>query len=358
MLDWLNYSILDNPVTTWGIGFAVFVVSWSLINVVRRLVLSRLHALTEHNNSLSLEISENVLGRTTAWFKLIVALFIASRFIEWPAQFDAAIIRAAIIGVLLQAGVWASAGISSYVKLGRSRHLEEDPGTVAALDVLGFVTRVIVWAIVFLLVLDNLGVNITALVAGLGVGGIAVALAAQNMLSDLFASLSIVLDKPFVVGDFVIIDDMIGSVEQVGLKTTRIRSLSGEQLILSNNDMLSSRIRNYGRMFERRVVFHLGVVYQTPGDKLRRIPDIVREIIEAEDDTRFDRAHFQRYGDFSLVFEIVYYVTQSDYVRYMDIQQSVNLQVYDAFEAEGIEFAYPTQTLFVNTNPAPETGTG
>ena len=353
MLDWMDYTILDNPVTTWAISAAVFGISWLIINVVRRLVLGRLHALSENKGSLALEITENVLGRTKAWFKLIVALFIASRFITWSANLDSIIIRVAIIGVLLQAGVWASAGISSYVKLGRSRHLEEDPGTVAAMDVLGFVMRVTVWTIVLLLVLDNLGVNITALVAGLGVGGIAVALAAQNMLSDLFASLSIVLDKPFVVGDFLIIDDMIGSVEQVGLKTTRIRSLSGEQLILSNNDLLSSRIRNYGRMFERRVAFHVGVVYQTPADKLRRIPDMVRAIIEAEDETRFDRAHFQRYGDFALVFEIVYFVTQNDYVRYMDIQQSINLQIFEAFAAEGIEFAYPTQTLFVNANALP-----
>lgn len=354
MLDWMNYTVFDNEVSTWGIGVVAFVVSWFLINLGRRLILGRLHTLTEHKSSLALEITEHVLGRTTAWFKLIVALFIASRFIEWQDRFDDIIIRVAMIGVLLQAGVWASAGISSYVKLGRSRQLEQDPGTVAAMDVLGFIMRVTVWTIIFLLVLDNLGVNITALVAGLGVGGIAVALAAQNILSDLFASLSIVLDKPFVVGDFLIIDDMLGSVEQVGLKTTRIRSLSGEQVIVSNNDLLSSRIRNYGRMFERRIVFHLGVVYQTPAEKLRRIPDIVREVIEAEDETRFDRAHFQRYGDFALVFEIVYYVTQNDYARYMDIQQAVNLKVFEVFAKEGIEFAYPTQTLFMNAKPTPD----
>jgi small-conductance mechanosensitive channel len=210
-----------------------------------------------------------------------------------------------------------------------------------------------VWSVVLLLVLDNMGINITALVAGLGVGGIAVALAVQSILGDLFASLSIVLDKPFVVGDFLIIDDYMGSVEHVGLKTTRLRSLTGEQLVLSNTDLLSSRIRNYGRMQERRALFTLGVTYQTPRDKLRQIPEIIREAIEASEKTRFDRSHFKSYGAYSLDFETVYYVLEPDYALYMDIQQAVNLAIHERFEAEGIEFAFPTQTLFVEREAIP-----
>ncbi len=205
---------------------------------------------------------------------------------------------------------------------------------------------------ILLLVLDNLGVNITALVAGLGVGGIAVALAMQTILGDLFASLSIVLDKPFVVGDFLIIGDLLGSVEYVGLKTTRLRSLSGEQLVFSNSDLLGSRIRNYGRMYERRVQFNIGVTYQTPRDRLVKIPQIIREAVEQQSDTRFDRSHFKEYGDFSLVFESVYYVMGPDYNKYMDIQQAINLHIHERFEQQGIEFAYPTQTLFVQQTPA------
>jgi small-conductance mechanosensitive channel len=176
---------------------------------------------------------------------------------------------------------------------------------------------------------------------------VAVALSVQNILGDLFASLSIILDKPFVIGDFLIIDDYMGSVEYVGLKTTRVRSLSGEQLIFSNSDLLKSRIRNYGRMFERRVVFSIGVTYDTSREKLRRIPGIIREAIEAEDKTRFDRSHFMNYGDYSLQFETVYYVLSADYNSYMDIQQAIYFAIHEAFEQEGIEFAYPTQTLFV-----------
>jgi small-conductance mechanosensitive channel len=197
------------------------------------------------------------------------------------------------------------------------------------------------------MILDNMGFNITALVAGMGVGGIAVALAVQTILGDLFASLSIVLDKPFVVGDFLIIGDLLGSVEYVGLKTTRLRSLSGEQLIFSNSDLLTSRIRNYGRMFERRVVFNIGVTYQTPRDKLIKIPEIIRTAVETQDKTRFDRSHFKEYGNFSLNYESVYYIQGSDYNMYMDIQQDINLYIHEQFENEGIEFAYPTQTLFI-----------
>ena len=155
------------------------------------------------------------------------------------------------------------------------------------------------------------------------------------------------LDKPFTIGDFLIIDQHMGSVENIGLKTTRLRSLSGEQLVFSNTDLLKSRIKNYGRMFERRVVFSIGVTYQTPRDKLQRIPGIIRAAVEAQEPVRFDRSHFQSYGDFALQFETVYYVLKPDYNIYMDIQQAINLQIYDAFEQEGIEFAYPTQTLFI-----------
>lgn len=251
----------------------------------------------------------------------------------------------AAVALIVQAGIWLNAVILFWLEGYRQRKLKEDPASVTTMSAVSFVGRLVLWLVILLLVLDNLGVNITALVAGLGVGGIAVALAVQNILGDLFASLSIVLDKPFTVGDFLIIDDCMGSVEHIGLKTTRIRSLSGEQLVFSNADLLGSRIRNYGRMFERRVVFNLGVTYQTPREKLIKIPTIIREAVEAQASTRFDRSHFKEYGDFSLNFETVYYVLVPDYNTYMDIQQAINLRTHERFEEEAIEFAYPTQTL-------------
>ena len=203
------------------------------------------------------------------------------------------------------------------------------------------------WSIVLLLALDNLSIDVTALVTGLGIGGIAVALAAQNILGDLFASLTIVLDKPFLLKDFLIVNEFLGTVEHIGLKTTRLRSLTGEELVFSNADLLNSRIRNYGRMFERRVVFSLGVVYQTPRDKLAKIPDIIRSAIEAQEKTRFDRAHFKDFGAYALNFEAVYYVLVPDYNVYMDTQQAINFYIHEQLEAEGIEFAYPSQTVYV-----------
>jgi small-conductance mechanosensitive channel len=183
--------------------------------------------------------------------------------------------------------------------------------------------------------------------ASLGVGGIAVALASQNVLGDLFASLSIHFDRPFVVGDFIIVDDLLGTVEQIGLKTTRVRSLHGEQLVFSNNDLLKSSIRNYKNMLERRVVFTIGLIYQTPYEKLVNVPDMIREIVEKEELARFDRAHFSSYGDSSPDFEIVYWVKVPDYNTYMDIQQRISLELFRRFSEGGIQFAYPTRTLNV-----------
>ena len=218
--------------------------------------------------------------------------------------------------------------------------------TVRAVSMAARLALIVIAAI---LILDNLpGVEITALVASLGIGGIAIALAVQSILSDLFASLSIILDKPFVLGDFIVIDDFMGSVEYIGLKTTRVRSLSGEQLVFANSDLLQSRIRNFKRMAERRVVFTLGVTHRTPAEKLAAIPAWIADIVTAQDMVRFDRAHFQGFGDYALRFEIVYYVLDPDYNRYMDIQQAVNLAIFEKFRAESIDFAFPTRTIHLS----------
>ncbi len=208
--------------------------------------------------------------------------------------------------------------------------------------------NLLIWSIALIFLLDNLGVKISAVVAGLGIGGIAVALAAQAFLGDLFSYFAIFFDKPFEIGDFIIVGDKLGAVEHIGIKTTRVRALGGEQLVFSNHDLTNSRIHNYKKMEKRRVVFKLGVIYQTSSQKLKLIPKIVKDIIEKQEDATFDRAHFASYGDFSLNFEFVYYVTGADYNKYMDIQQEINLTIFEEFEKAEIEFAYPTQTVFVN----------
>ena len=216
---------------------------------------------------------------------------------------------------------------------------------------IGVVINAVIWALVTLLTLDNLGIDITALVAGLGIGGIAVALAVQNIFGDLFASLSITLDRPFVVGDFLIVDAVRGTVESIGIISTRLRSLDGEQIVMPNSDLLSSRVRNYGRMLERRVLFRTAVTYETPIEALERVPRLIRDIVEGQGDTRFDRSHFAAHGAASLDFETVYYVRSPDYNRYMDVQQAINLRLHREFQKLGIEFAYPTQKVFVASVP-------
>ncbi len=225
---------------------------------------------------------------------------------------------------------------------------ESEEAREQTLAIISPAIKIVIWTIGFIFLLANLGFNISALIAGLGVGGIAIALAAQGIFQELFSYFAIVLDRPVRIGDFIIVGDLVGSVEYIGIKTTRLRSLSGEQIILSNSDLTSSRIRNYKRMEERRIVFSIGVAYDTSNEQMKAIPEIIRAIIEQTENTRFDRCHFSSYGDFSLNFETVYYMETANYDAYMDAQQKINLAIKEKFEAEGIEIAYPTQVLYVN----------
>jgi small-conductance mechanosensitive channel len=347
LLSILDYRFLDNTLQAWLLALAVTAMALVALYLLKRLGQSRLTAFARQTENRWDDAADSILAHTRKLFVLIVALFLGSLFLSLADEYRQIINRIASVALLVQGGLWLNALLVFWLKQDQEQRKQHDPASVATVNAMGYIGRLILWAVVLLLALENLGVDVTALVAGLGVGGIAVALAVQNILGDLFASLSIVLDKPFAIGDFLIIDDHMGSVENIGLKTTRLRSLSGEQLIFSNADLLNSRIKNYGRMFERRVVFKLGVTYQTPHDRLQRIPDIIRSAVEAQEPVRFDRSHFQSHGDSALLFETVYYVLKADYNLYMDIQQAINLQIHAVFAQEGIEFAYPTQTLFI-----------
>ena len=282
---------------------------------------------------------------------LPIALVAGARTAALPSEVVSVSRVLMMLGLLVQAVIWAEHAIgfaaNRYQQTREDDRVRADSAAIVA--ALTLLVRLVLWSLLLLVVLDNLGIDVTALVAGLGIGGIAVALAAQNILGDLFSSLSIMIDRPFVVGDFIIVGDAMGTVEHVGLKTTRVRSLSGEQLVFSNADILQSRIHNYQRLQERRILFTLGVVYHTPYDVLQAIPGMLREIIEGHEDVRFDRAHFARYADSALEFEIVYYVLVSDYNRYMDVQESINLLIFRRFGEAGIDFAYPSRTLYMQS---------
>jgi small-conductance mechanosensitive channel len=232
--------------------------------------------------------------------------------------------------------------LQSYIR--RQEKGEEKIKQIGGLTV---IINIIVWILGAVFLIDNLGYNVTTIITGLGIGGIAIALAAQNILGDLFNYFVIFFDRPFEVGDFIVVDDKMGSVEYIGLKTTRIRSLSGEQLVIGNSNLMNARIHNFKTQNLRRVVFNINVSYATPLEKVKKIPGILKAIVEAQTETRFDRAHFATYKDWSLNFEIVYFVLSSDFNKYMDIQQQINFGIFERLQALGVDFALPTQRLMM-----------
>ncbi len=340
--------LFRNSLADWSMALALMVALFAMLLGARRLIRRYHKKLLATDRTELAEVPAEVLSRTTVLFFLVLSVFTGLQTLTM-APGTATVLRSALtIALFWQAGVWLSAAATAWLDRRRRRSSATDRAVVGSLGVIGFIVQVLVWALVGLLTLDNLGIDVTALVAGLGIGGIAVALAVQNILGDLFASLSITFDKPFLLGDFLIVDDFMGSVEYIGIKTTRLRSLGGEQIIISNANLLSSRMRNYGRMMERRVVFATSVTYETPVETLEKIAPLIRTIIEAQPETRFDRSHFAKHAGSSLDFETVYYVRSPDYNRYMDIQQAINLRLHRELTRLGVEFAYPAQRLFLS----------
>lgn len=340
----------SNSLEAWLIAVAIFVVAFVLLKYFKAILYRHLNKLALKTTNDLDDFLVDLVKRTKNLFFLALAAFVASKSLEISANVQENIRSVLIIFLIIQVWFWGDAVIEFIIIkiMGRDEHLSDsDEAIEGTLPAIKFVGRFLLLSLLLVLALDNFGFDVTALLASLGVGGIAVALAVQNVLGDLFASLSIVLDKPFRVGDFIVVGDLMGNVEKIGLKTTRVRSLSGEQLVFSNADLLASRIRNYKQLEERRIVFRFGVIYQTTKQQLAQIPSMIKAIVEESSNARFDRAHFATYGSSSLDFEVVYYVTVPDYAAYMDVQQKINLRIFEKFAEEGIDFAYPTQTLFI-----------
>jgi small-conductance mechanosensitive channel len=336
-----------NSLLNWCIGLTAAVVLYMGITFFLKYLAHRIEILSKKTSTNLDDLIVDLLKvRTKKVFIIVLSLYGASQILVFPYRIDEILNVAAFLSLALQAGLWGNGVVNFFVRRRAARDGEEGLN-LEAYSVITWIAKAAMWAMLILLALNNLGIQITTLIAGLGISGIAVALAVQSILGDLFASLSIVLDRPFIIGDFIIVGEQMGTVEHVGLKTTRLRSLSGEQLIFSNTDLLGSRIRNFRRMKERRILFTLGVTYQTTPEKLEKIPGIICEIIQSHEMARFERAHFANYGAFSLDFEIVYWVLDRDFAIYRNIQQAINIELFRRFAAEGIEFAYPTQTLFV-----------
>jgi small-conductance mechanosensitive channel len=335
-----------NTLLTWGQALVTFALWFTVLPLARAFVARRVRNRTAEHPVAILASARKLLDATTRVFMFAVAIYLAIRWLRIPAQADRAIDTIILVVVWWQAALWVTAAVRHAIDTRRAHSLAGAEGA-ASLNILRFVAVLVVWVVAFLMLLTNLGVQVGPLIAGLGVGGVAIALAVQNILGDLFASLSIALDKPFRVGDFLVIGEEKGTVEQIGIKSTRLRSLSGEQIVVSNGDLLKSRVRNYGLLYERRAAFSIGIVYETPREAVREVPALIEAAIRAQPKTRFERAHFASFGDSALLFEAVYFVLDAQYNTYMDIQQAINLRLMDDFAARGIEFAYPTSRQFM-----------
>ena len=342
----LDHVYLQNTLWQWTVATAVALGVFFALMLVRRIVRGRYERLAATPQTELLELPLKIASRTTALFLLLASVFAGTQLLKVADKPAALLLTLLTIVAFWQVGVWASTAVSSWLESRQRQMVAKDRAAAGSFGIIGFVARSLIWALVLLLTLDNLGIEIKPLLAGLGIGGIAVALAVQNVLGDLFASLSITLDRPFVVGDAIAVGDFNGTVEQIGIKSTRVRSVNGEQIVMSNADLLSSRLRNFGRMHERRVSFIVSLALDSPPDALERIPPQLRAIVEAEKNVRLDRSHFARIGNGSLDFETVYFVTTPDYGRYMDIQQSINLHIIEMVQREGLDLAVPVQRVW------------
>lgn len=345
----LKKQFQGNPLPAWLVAAAAFVAVLLVSRLGLRFVRRRVGALAERRNFYLAHAIVALASSTKSWFLLIVSAYLGSLVLDLSNTTADWLEWLTVTALLVQLAFWADALIAFVLRRHVQRQLETDAAAATTMTAVGFFARLAAWTITLLLILQYANRDISTLLTGLGIGGVAVALAAQSVLVDLFASLSIVLDKPFILGDFIAVEDYLGSVEHIGLKTTRLRSLSGEQLVFSNSDLLGGRIRNYKRMYERRIEFSFGLRFSTPHDKLAAVPDMIRQAIAAQGRTRFDRAHLKSFGESSFLFEVVYNVLSPDYNVYMDIQHAVNLALLRRFAESGIRLALPVQTVLVHS---------
>jgi small-conductance mechanosensitive channel len=342
-----EHIFFGNSLADWILAGLVAAAVWIGLSIVRRVIFTRYRQYSMAGHPVPVRLIFYLLGNTKQFFVLALALYSGQEDLTFPPKAQRAVDDVVVVLLLLQIGLWAMRSLKFYLEI---KEMERGPDRTftGSLEIISFVANLLIWSLLSLVALENLGINITALLAGLGVGGVAVALALQSVLGDLFASLSIALDKPFVVGDRLAIDAFAGSVERIGIKSTRLRSDTGEQIVLSNADILKSRVRNFGRAPEQRALATIRVDYGTPADKLQAIPKLLEGIVREQRNVRFDRCHLTALGDSSLQFELSYFVQQPKLNPLLDLQQAVNFRIIDEFRRLGVEFAFPTQRVVVD----------
>ena len=339
--------LFGNSLADWVVAGLLAAAVWIGLSVIRRMIFSRYRRYSTAGHPAPIRLIFYLLGNTKQFFVLALALYVGQEDLTFPLKIQHIVDSVVLVLLLLQIGLWAVQSLKFYLEV---KEMERGPDRsfTGSLEIITFVAHLLIWSLLTLVALENLGINITALLAGLGVGGVAVALALQSVLGDLFASLSIALDKPFVVGDRLVIDAYAGTVERIGIKSTRMRSDTGEQIILSNADILKSRVRNFGRIPEQRTLATIRVDYTTPAEKLRAIPKLLEGIVREQSNARFDRCHLTSIADSCLQFELSYFVQQPKLNPLFDLQQAVNFRILDELRLLGVELAYPAQRVVLD----------
>lgn len=343
MEQWLGWEIWNNTLADYLFSLGIFVGLVVVFRVVQLIIIARLRRLADRTTTDIDNTLVEIISSLRPPVYLFLAFYLAFRSLAISGFVQEVLDAMLLILIVMQIVIAANILVDYLVR--KWAAYEENPEAHSALHTLGKIAKVVFWIVGVLFFLSNQGINIASLVAGLGVGGIAIAFALQNILGDLFSSFAIYFDKPFVVGDFVIVGDHVGTVEKVGIKTTRIRALQGEEIVISNQELTNTRIRNFKKLQKRRIVFQVGVTYDTPLEKMKKIPGIIEEIVTKADNVDFDRAHFASYDDWALTYETVYYVASGDYNLYMDVNQEILFQIREVFDKEGIEMAFPTRTV-------------
>ena len=355
--DILARPYYGNTLSAWLVALGVLLGGWAVLAVARRVVVRRLERFAERTKTVLDDLALRALRRTSTSFLFVLALTAAEHFVlALPANVEALLHLVARLAFLLQAARWGNGAISFWMERVTRRSAETDKASLTTIAVLGLLARLVLWTLIVLLTLDAFDIDVTALITGLGIAGVAVALAVQNVLGALLASLAIALGKPFVIGDSIAFETYNGTVEDIGLKTTRLRSLTGEQIVVANAELLKARIRNYTRQTERRVQFVTALAFDTPPELAERAPQVLREIVAKQELVRLDRSHVAGFGESSLNLETVYYMLTSDYGVYMDTQQRIYLEMLRRFRAEGIALAPPPRAVVVVPAGAPAEG--
>lgn len=346
MLDWKygDSTFVGNTVNEYLVALGVFIVVWAVLRFVKFTVVRYLKRLSAKTHNDVDDMLIKVFDSFGVLFYVAVSVYAAIQYLRLSPFLDR-IAR----GVVLFAFIWyGMRALGVVVDFATRRIIEKkDENNQSLVRVLGKMTMGAFWVLAILFFLSNMGVNITTFVAGLGVGGVAIAFALQNILGDIFASFSLYFDQPFEVGDFIVIGDDKGMVNHIGIKSTRIQTLQGQELVVSNKELTSTRVNNYKKMEKRRISFSFGVTYDTSIKHVKAIPDVVRDIIDGIDKAEVDRVHFSNFGDSALQYEVVYYIDSSEYNVYMDIQEMINVKLMEAFEEKGIEFAFPSRTVYM-----------